>query len=467
MKWFMRWGWIGVYVMVLALSILVITFMDSNEPFEENPRDKITLTFRHFWIKEHDKHMLRIIEDVVSEYQEIHPHVKIKLEGMDQTVHREQKLKSEMVTGTPPDMFVLFGGAEIEPYVRSNRLMDLTEFVRENQWQEQFQDLQLWTFDGRIYGLPIEGNAEPLYYNRTIFAKLGLEAPETLEQLNEAVHTLKHHGYIPFALGNQERWPAAIFAHYLMDRYAGPEVIQGLANGDDKLSFYNSEYFLAFGQLQAWASDRAFGNSANQMSTEDAIQLFTDGKAAMYLNGNWDINLFQDHEAPRGFPEQVGVTAFPSLEGGGVRSIAGGYTFGIGLSSHLEEAKREAAFDLLRMLYTEEVQRRIVYEGLRIPAMKIEFDSRKTGPVFAQVVKLMEASQQSFVPYDNVLSPEVNKTFLRILGQLLDGQISAKEALDEIQHTSEQYWSLRKSSTDLMPGDSTEETSIGSPRISP
>ncbi|GJM84034.1 hypothetical protein HMSSN139_65300 [Paenibacillus sp. HMSSN-139] len=68
---------------------------------------------------------------------------------------------------------------------------------------------------------------------------------------------------------------------------------------------------------------------------------------------------------------------FPALTEGGSQSIAGGYTIGIGLSSNLEESKWEAAQELLKAFYTDEVQRRIVYEALRIPSMKITYDSEK------------------------------------------------------------------------------------------
>lgn len=444
-KWFLNWGWIVVYAFVLAVSVLVIA-ADGHEPIEESQTDKITLTFRHFWIKEHDRQMLNIVEDVVDEFQRTHPNVKVNFEGMDQTVHREQKLKSEMVTGTPPDMFVLFGGAEIEPYVRSNRLMDLTGFVNENGLQGEFQDLHLWTFNDRIYGLPIEGNAEPLFYNKEIFRELHLDPPQTLDQLNRAVRVIAASGITPFALGNEERWPAAIFAHYLMDRYAGPELIDDLVKGEGSQSYVNPGYMQAFTHLEAWIDQHAFSIPANDMSTEEAIELFTSGKAAMYLNGSWDINLFHNGKAPAEFQNQVGVLPFPALTKDGEKSLAGGYTIGIGLSSNLDEAKLKAAQELLRGFYTEEVQRRIVYEALRIPSMKISYDSKKTGPVFAQVTRLMEQSPPSFVPYDNVLSPEVNKTFLKVLGDMIDGRNSPDEALEQIQQTSEQYWRLRRSS---------------------
>lgn len=447
MKWFSNWGWIILYACVLCISVLFIT-SNGSEPIEEEHTDKITLTFRHFWIKEHDRQMLNIFEDVVKSYQESHPNVKVNFEGIDQTVHREQKLKSEMVTGTAPDMFVLFGGAEIEPYVRSDRLMDLTEFVRAEHLENQFQDLQLWTFNERIYGLPIEGNAEPLYYNKAIFEKLGIVPPKSLAELDSVIGILQKNGYIPFALGNEERWPAAIYVHYLMDRFAGPELIKELTQGQEGGKFNNDDYLQAFSHFQKWANDDVFSIPANDLSTEEAIQLFTRGKAGMYLNGNWDINLFHNNDLFRvdTFQNDVGVVPFPALLPGGDYSIAGGYTIGIGLSSNLEETKREAALELLQAFYTEEVQSRIVYEGLRIPSMKISFDYEKTGPVFAQVVKLMEQSNSSFVPYDNVLSPEVTKTFLKVIEEMLSGDILPKEALHQIDQTSEQYWNQRNSS---------------------
>lgn len=444
MKWLLNWGWIVLYALVLGVSVLIIN-ANGSEPIEEPQTEKITLTFRHFWIKEHDRQMLNIFEDVVESYQASHPNVKINFEGMDQTVHREQKLKSEMVTGTPPDMFVLFGGAEIEPYVRSNRLMDLTEFVQENGLGNEFQDLQLWTFDNHVYGLPIEGNAEPLYYNKLVFEKLGINPPRTLNELDSAIKILKNYGYTPFALGNEERWPAAIYVHYLMDRYAGPMLIQQLAQGEPDKSFNNIAYLQAFRHFKKWVREGAFTSPANDLSTEEAIDSFTSGRAAMYLNGNWDINLFHSKKETEDFQNQVGVIPFPSLRADQPRSMAGGYTIGIGLSSTLEGSKREVALELLKMFYTQEVQSRVVYEGLRIPSMKITFDSEQTGPVFTQVVKLMEGSKQSFVPYDNALSPEVSKTFLKVIEGMILDQTSPKEALEQIQQTSDQYWKQRKS----------------------
>ena len=155
----------GLFVHAIVFVGVLAGCMSGDFLHIEEP-EKTTLTFRHFWIREHDRPVERIIADVIAEFERDHPQVKIDFEGMDQTIHREQKLKSEMVTGNPPDIIALFGGAEIEPYVHAERLVDLSGFLQENGLEQSFKDLSLWTFDGGVYGLPLEGHAEPLFYNR-------------------------------------------------------------------------------------------------------------------------------------------------------------------------------------------------------------------------------------------------------------------------------------------------------------
>ncbi|TYP79017.1 ABC transporter substrate-binding protein [Paenibacillus methanolicus] len=441
MRSWQAWSWMLLYSLLLAGAVLIVVSAKT-EPIEQAPQEKIKLTFRHFWIKEHDRPILRIFEDAVAAYQLSRPDVKINFEGIDQTIHREHKLKSEMVAGTPPDIFVLFGGAEIVPYIRSNRLMDLTDVAREAGWAAQFKDTSQFSRDGRLYGLPLEGHAEPLFYNKRIFRELGLAAPSSVKQLDEAIARIKQAGYIPFALGNQDRWPAGIYAHYLMDGFAGSDQIEALAQGRQGSAFANEAYARAFRLLEDWTRRGAFPTAANELSGETAISLFTSGRAAMYVNGSWDITLLQDGDAPRAFRDEVGVLPFPSMEEGGEGDMAGGYTLGIALSSNLAGKQKEAAIELLRSIYTADIQSRLVYEGNRIPAMRIPVDSERTGPIFAQVMELVERDGLDFLAYDNVLAPEVNSAFLQIVAELLEGTAAPEEALRRLDAASGAYWRM-------------------------
>jgi len=168
--------------LLIAVTCLSVLNGCASDPKPAVQERKVTLKFRHFWVNEHDKPVARIFQDIISQFERSHPHVKVDFEGIDQTFHREQKLKSEMVTGNPPDIFAVFGGGEIEPYVNAERLLDLRPFLREKGLEKQFLDLSLWTFGDGVYGLPFEGFAEPIFYNKSLFAKLNLMPPKTWDQ---------------------------------------------------------------------------------------------------------------------------------------------------------------------------------------------------------------------------------------------------------------------------------------------
>lgn len=428
---------VSVRYVLLALYLAAIVWLiaDGYQVYsgEERHADaaKATLTFRHFWLQEYNLPVERIVTELIESFEEQYPQYKIDFEGLDQTIHREQKLKSEMVTGTQPDIMALFGGAEIEPYVRAKRLLDLTDWLKETGLFERFKDLQLWTFDGRVYGLPMEGNAEPLFYNENIFASLSLRPPQTIDDLRHAVSVLRDNGYIPFALGNADRWQAGIYAHYFMDMYAGEEPFQRIIRGEG--NFDHPGYRAAFADLVALGQMEAFPENVNQLDAEGAIRLFTGGQAAMYLNGSWDINVFYDDDAPESFRNAVGVLPFPKRYAHDERiPLAGGYTFGLGVSANLTEEEKQAVLRFLEILYSEEAQLRLLYEAMRIPSMNVTYDENRIDAIYAQVVDLTEQVDHMFVPYDNMLPPEVNQVFLETASLLITGQMTPEEAIREL-----------------------------------
>lgn len=421
-------------LLALYLAAIVWLIVDGYQVYSGGERHadtaKATLTFRHFWLQEYNLPVERIVTELIEAFEEQYPQYKIDFEGLDQTIHREQKLKSEMVTGTQPDIMALFGGAEIEPYVRARRLLDLTDWLKETGLFERFKDLQLWTFDGRVYGLPMEGNAEPLFYNKDIFAGLSLQPPQTIDDLWHAVSVLRDNGYIPFALGNADRWQAGIYAHYFMDMYAGEETFQRIIRGEG--NFDHPGYRAAFADLVKLGQMQAFPGNVNQLDAEGAIRLFTGGHAAMYLNGSWDINVFHDN-APETFRDAVGVLPFPKRHADDERiSLAGGYTFGLGVSANLTEEEKQAALLFLASVYSEETQLRLLYEAMRIPSMNVAYDENRIGAIYAQVVDLTERVEHMFVPYDNMLPPEVNQVFLQAAALLITGQMTPEEAIREL-----------------------------------
>lgn len=386
-------------------------------------KEDIVLTFRHGWTSAHDRQLETILQDTVLAFERTHPRVKVILEGIDPALHREHRLRNEMVAGNPPDLFSVFGGVELRPYAKAGRLLDLSDFLAGNGLAGSFYDLGSWSLGEAVYGLPLEGVVEPVYYSKTLFNKLGLEPPQTGEQLLAVIQRLRAGGYIPFALGNKERWPGALYGQYFFQRYAG-DPGEGFMNNSSTL-FNSLTYEAAAESFSRFLALDPFPEDVNQLTKEEAAELFISGKAGMFLNGSWGTAVLQ-----KGMGGAVGVFNFPVLSdaGNNANGIAGGYLSGISLSADLSGERKAAALELLQALFTLPVQERLVYEALRFPSMRMEVDYNRTGPVHKQISDLL-VTRPTFVPYDNAMPADVQSLFFDTLSDWIGEGLTPEAAI--------------------------------------
>ncbi|MCQ6559757.1 ABC transporter substrate-binding protein [Paenibacillus mendelii] len=120
---------------------------------------------------------LQIFKDVVAKAEQENPGLKFELEGIDEVVNRDQKLKAEMAAGNPPDIFEVFGGADLNLYVKASRMLDLMPIIEELGLKDKFASLVEFTVDGKVYGLPF-GYSEGIFYNKKCSRNLGLPFPK-------------------------------------------------------------------------------------------------------------------------------------------------------------------------------------------------------------------------------------------------------------------------------------------------
>ncbi len=175
---------------------------ESASPSEEVKEvEPFTVSLRHIQIGEPQKFRKAILDEVVKRTEAEVPGLKFELDGIEDAVNRFTKLPAEMAAGNPPKIFDLFGGnADALKYAKAGRMLDLTPILDELQLKDKFLNVfGQFTLDGKIYGLPIGGNMEGVFYNTEIFEQNGLNAPKTWDDLIKAADTLKGKGITPFA----------------------------------------------------------------------------------------------------------------------------------------------------------------------------------------------------------------------------------------------------------------------------
>jgi raffinose/stachyose/melibiose transport system substrate-binding protein len=403
---------------------------------EAPPRSppKVTLTFRHTWVQEHDMAIQRLFADTVRRIMEENPWINIECAGMDQEVHRQQKLKAEMVTGNPPDIFILWGGSEIDPYVRAGRMMDLTDFLEASGLRNRFVDLSMWERDGRVYGLPLEGFCECVYYNKELFRKAGVSVPRTTDELLQVCAELRAAGITPFALGNRDKWPAVMLFQYFLNRSAGTDRLRLVQEGAG--AWTDPAYRRGAELFSSLVAIRAFTEGANSLPYEMQGTMFIEEKAAMVVTGSWDSDRF----GASPIADRIGCFPFPAMSGGvGPQDdICAAFSFGLGFSSAATDAKKAAVETFIAAVFNDELQSRYMYEAARVPSMKIPFDpERIANPVFAATLKLFKSVPSTWPAYDGRLHPAVNQAVNDAVQKLVAGT-DARKALEAVQRVQRQ-----------------------------
>jgi len=222
-------------------------------------------------------------ELMAEKYNELHPNITIEVEraGGD---NYWTTLKTVFASGDIHDFMMLKPWAVTEEYAEAGFLLDLTDkFDYWDKIPENFVKNGL-TFDGGIYGVPLEYSALGVVYNRDIFEKLGIEVPRTLSEMREVVAILKQNDIIPFSVGYKDAWTLRhLFAQGHTPTVDIIQFVEDMNNG--KGTFYNSKMdgvFDLFDLMHENTFEHPF-DSTNQ----NAVSEFAQGNTAMYIQGQW------------------------------------------------------------------------------------------------------------------------------------------------------------------------------------
>ena len=110
------------------------------------------------------------------------------------------QLSKDKIAGTLPDI-ITFDAPNCAAYANSSFLYDITDAFSA---EEKAKFITLNTYQGRLYGIPIQESSAGFYYNKTIFANAGIDVsgytvdnPWTFDQFKAVCGQLKGAGVTP------------------------------------------------------------------------------------------------------------------------------------------------------------------------------------------------------------------------------------------------------------------------------
>ncbi len=417
-----------VLMAAVLLLVMSVGFVGAQEP----------VTIRWWTIYTTPPELTELAETLAQEFMDANPGVTIEITHLENEAFKE-RLATVMQAGDPPDLFQSWGGGVMWNYAEAGLLRDITPELtaEENAWKDTFSTqaaLNLYSYEGKYYGIPMTFGAVGMWYNKRLFAEAGIEeTPTTWAEFLAVVQQLKDAGITPITLGARDKWPSHFWWVYLAISEGGEETF---ANAYTRAGSFADAPFVAAGErLLELAALEPFQTDFMAMGYGQASGLMGNGEVAMELMGQWSPGVQMGNSTSgEGLPEgELGWFPFPMIEGGlgGASDVLGGGDgFAVGVNAP------DAAIDFLKYLTTPEVQERYVALNTGFVPTVTEAEDSVTDPLIQAVMAARNNAGYYQLYYDQFLPPAVAQAVLDAVEALLVGTVTPEEAAQAIEEAA-------------------------------
>lgn len=318
----------------------------------------------------------------VAELAKDYPNVKLELDiqAQDDGV----KLQTYAATGNLPDIFQV-GLSQIETFKESGNIMILDDAAKSTGFLDRAVPSAsniIYNEDGHIYAFPYAGNELVLwYYNKALFEQYNVKVPETYEELLTAINTFNENDIIPMSIFAKEKWITTAMYDVLATRF-DPDGIAKLDAGKGKAS--DEAYAKAAETLNELVKAGMFADGATNTNYDQAASLFYEGKAAMFLNGQWEIQAATDKLGENA--DWMWYPVMPGYENNKFALSGGGAPGGYAVNPKSEH--KELAAEVAAYISEKYCEAKYMYRGNPILAVKVNESIKPETPFPAMMEKL-------------------------------------------------------------------------------
>lgn len=333
-------------------------------------------------------------------------------------------LGAAIQSGKGPDVMMFNGGGQLRD--RTDALVPLDPYVADDR--DRLAGWEAFTAAGKTYAAPVTLQGHPIYYNKALYEKAGLDPdrpPSTWDDFVTACGTIEEKtGARCLALGNKEGIGIQFFLSGLgSGALLGDEYDDWIAGKRDWTAPHVKRIF------QLWQeTERAGLNNDGANSTamfNDAFALFQSGKAATVIGLMSDVGHWQDFGEFLD-PGDIGVMPAPVITPGATPSLP--YDGGIGYAVAKWTRDPALAADLVRALTARDALAAF-QSGAGAIAADTGIDASAGGPALAEIVAGIDGGRPA-------LHVALSATTLELMGrlsqQLLSGSVTVDDALSQL-----------------------------------
>lgn len=251
---------------------------------------------------------------VINDYMKDNPNVTIEVEALDEEAYKT-KFKAYSMEGMPDVVSIWEQRAFLDEVVAAGVLAELN--------QDDYKDykfiegsLKGFTYDGKLYGLPRNTDVQCIYYNQKMFEENGWTIPKTYDELLAMADEINAKGIVPMAMDGADGWPLAGFLTDILVKLAGTDYDSIATAAVKNCDFSCDEMKQATGLMKKAVDAKLFQNGYDSQDYGTAMNLFTNGQAAMFYMGSWETSMALNQDIPEDIRTNIRMFTMPVIDGG-------------------------------------------------------------------------------------------------------------------------------------------------------
>ena len=268
-------------------------------------------------------------------------------------------IKVKFASGEVPDVLTTYE----QEYVSLGKYLDISEM--DAWWSRLIPSMKDSCTDiasGRQYRVCTNVTMGGFFYNKEIFAELGITPVDTWEEFVPMLEKVKEAGYTPWFIFGKEAWHLGHLIEFIPHGYLKQTLgalgckVAMLENDQAKLSWGDPNGAMAsFARCLLELQAKGLINEDVLTATSDnCVQAFITGEAAMFSNGMWALSGVL--EANPDMANQIGFMAYPAYMPNSRPVVLSAEDSGYSISASSENA--DAAKVFLDYLFDVDVQTR-------------------------------------------------------------------------------------------------------------
>jgi raffinose/stachyose/melibiose transport system substrate-binding protein len=371
---------------------------------------------------------------LLDEYTKQHPNITFKVETLSPDPQFQDKIKVYNSTNALPDIINAWGNTNyLTPLVKNGALAEIN---KADLGSANFIPAALdgFSVDGKLYGIPKNSDFFVLYYNKKIFADNGIQPPKTETELLDVVAKLKAKKIVPISMVGKDVWPSGIWFDTLVQRASGTWETSHKAM-DRTGNFKDPAVIAAAASMQKWIKAGAFGDGFLNQDYDTAKNSFGQGKAAMFMMGEWEMGMAADTNFPEEVRNNMGAIPIPTIEGGKGTTDDLPAWFGGGYAISDKSKHKKEALDFLIWAFRADGWAKEVWQnGVTFPAQKYDqFLTGKENNLQKDLTTIFNSSKSfSATMNQDKFTSDTQKTFYDAIQKLEFMKSTPEEFANEI-----------------------------------